>query len=245
MPDLIPAGVTLRPGTHDAAIWAAVFDQNEYRLPADMSGQVVLDIGCHTGSFAAACKSRGAAEVWGVEADAGNLALALHNVHATPGDMPFQAFHAAAWRSDRRGDRLRFLRTDAENTGCGRVLPDGETEVPSIQLDTLIKAATDHGRRRLDWLKIDCEGAEWPILFTSRGLHLVDNIAGEYHAGVIPDLPEAAKTAGVEYSIDALAALLAAAGFAVEFLPPNFDWFNLFFGRRVRFGGPQSIARRP
>jgi hypothetical protein len=30
-------------------------------------------------------------------------------------------------------------------------------------------------------LKLDCEGAEWPILLTSRRLHLIDEICGEFH----------------------------------------------------------------
>ena len=30
-------------------------------------------------------------------------------------------------------------------------------------------------------LKLDCEGAEWPILLTSRRLHLIDEIVGEFH----------------------------------------------------------------
>jgi hypothetical protein len=30
-------------------------------------------------------------------------------------------------------------------------------------------------------LKIDCEGAEWPILLTSKKLHLIEGIVGEFH----------------------------------------------------------------
>ena len=46
--------------------------------------------------------------------------------------------------------------------------------------DDLIAAAVADGRR-VRLVKLDCEGSEWPILFTSRMLHLVDSICGEYH----------------------------------------------------------------
>ena len=32
-------------------------------------------------------------------------------------------------------------------------------------------------------MKLDCEGSEWPILLTSRRLHQVDALCGEYHLG--------------------------------------------------------------
>jgi hypothetical protein len=104
--------------------------------------------------------------------------------------------------------------------------------VPSIQLDTLVKGITDYGRRRLNWLKLDCEGAEWPILFSARSLDLVDNIVGEYHAGVIPTMPEVGNLPGVEYSIENLRMLLNKAGFRTNIYPPNAADFNLFFAYR-------------
>lgn len=232
------SGVIHRPDTQDAAIWQQVFADNEYRLPDDLTGKTCLDIGLHVGSFSAACKARNAGEVWGVEIDTESLSLALHNVHATPGNTIFQAVHAAAWRSDRRGDRLRLFPGGPGHQGCNRSMPEGVYEVPTLEFDVIVKMVTDFGRRRLDWLKLDCEGAEWPILFTARSLHLVDHIVGEYHAGVLPDLPEIARVPGVDYSIDDMKALLERAGFAVEIIPPNFHWYNLFFAHRVGFGRP-------
>ena len=46
-------------------------------------------------------------------------------------------------------------------------------------------------------MKIDCEGSEYPILFTStRLLHIVEEVCGKYHE-VAPDtVPERAKVPG-------------------------------------------------
>ena len=41
----------LRPGTSDRDVFIANYEQNEYRLPSDMQGQVVIDIGAHIGAF--------------------------------------------------------------------------------------------------------------------------------------------------------------------------------------------------
>jgi len=235
-----PPGIRFREHTQDVGVWVQVYDENEYKIPEDLTGQIVLDIGLHIGSFSSLCKSRGASEVWGVEANIDNLRLAINNVHATPGDGVFQPFYGAAWRSDRRGDRVKFIHPHAEHTGCGVTRADGEYDVPSIELDVLIKAITDHGRRRINWLKIDCEGAEWPILFTSRGLDLVDHIVGEYHAGPIETFDARSTVPGVEYSIEALRKLLANQGFEVEILPPNDLQFNLFFAHRK----PYPVSKR-
>lgn len=234
--------LTFRNGTHDKAIWESVFDNNEYRLPDRMDGAIVLDIGCHIGSFASACKKRGAREVWGVEASIENLRLAMHNVAETPGDTIFQPFHAAAWRSDLRGARVAFGGHDGVNTGGSWAIPydSSRDEVPSIPFDDLVKMSSDWGRRRLDWVKLDCEGGEWPILFTSRGLHLIDHIVGEYHCGVIPAFGPERNVSGIEYNLDTMKALLIDAGFAVEIVPPNWDNYNLFFSHRERFGNVRS-----
>jgi len=227
-----------RDGTLDRDIWTSVFEHNEYRVPSVMRGQVVLDIGCHIGSFACLCKRNEAAEVWGVEASLDNLRVAMHNMGVMAGGTIFQPIHAAAWRSDTRGVRVAFGGHDGKNTGGSWAVPldDTREEIPSVPFDDLVKMSTDWGRRRLDWLKLDCEGSEWPILFTSRGLHLVDNIVGEYHAGCIPFFGVERNVEGVEYSLDAMVSLLSVKGFAVEVEQPNADQYGLFWAHRVRHG---------
>jgi len=222
-----------RAGTIDEAIWQSVHDADEYRLPADMTGAVVLDVGAHIGACACLCKTRGAAAIWAVEPDLGSLRLCMANVAATPGAAILQPIHAAAWRSDRRGDRVYARGYEEWRTDCPCIEPmaEGEAEVPALPLDDLVTLATDWGRRRLTLLKLDCEGSEWPILFTSRTLHLIDAIVGEYHLWHADVMAPLGRVPGLVYDLGSLRSRLEAEGFTVEIDQPEEPW-GLFRARR-------------
>lgn len=224
---------TFRPETFDHLVWQSVHDNNEYGVPARLDGWVVVDVGLHIGSFSALCKERGAAECWGIEADVGNVTLALKNVHEAAGTGVFQAFHAACNRSDRRGDRRAFGGYHPGHTANGWAVPIGDqvVEVPSMPLDDLLKLAADWGRRRVSCLKMDCEGSEWPTLFTSKGLEWVDRIYGEYH--VAANVLEEFAIDGVRYGLTELRALLEDWGFCVRIEAPNDGLYNHFWAIRA------------
>lgn len=225
-----------RNGTLDRAIWDEVYGANEYRLKERMHKQIVLDIGCHIGAFSCAAKRRYVSEIFAAEMDFSNLNLAMHNVAAENGAAIFHPFHAAVWRSDVRGARLRNAGHDGNNTGGSWSLPTDSAlnEVPTIPFDDLAKLASDWFRRRINLVKLDCEGAEWPILFTSQTLHIIDAICGEYHAGHFDSFTEEQKVQGVDYSIDALKQLLEANGFIVEIEGPNQAKYAHFWAERSK-----------
>ena len=89
----------------------------------------------------------------------------------------------AVWRSDRPDGRLHFSpSSDAANSGGGTII--WETDGPfveTIPFDSVIEAVSRGGARRIDLVKIDCEGSEFPILLTSSKLRHIDRIVGEYH----------------------------------------------------------------
>ncbi|MGH2686024.1 MAG: FkbM family methyltransferase, partial [Actinomycetota bacterium] len=64
---------------------------------------------------------------------------------------------------------------------------------PSTTLDGLLD---DFGIDRLKLLKIDCEGSEYEVLFSSRNVGRIDHVRGEFHEN--PYLREKG------YSMDAL-----------------------------------------
>ena len=131
-------------------------------------------------------------------------------------------------------------------TACGHVFnAGGGQEVPTIPLDDLIRDVTLGGARRIDLMKIDCEGAEYPILFTSRMLHLVDEIVGEYHnfdVGAHPDHPfhhisDEAKVAGIDhFTVNELTDFLRRSGYEVTTVahPILPHVLGNFFARRPR-----------
>jgi len=224
-----------RQDTGDWDIFQEIFLLNEYRLPEQFGPQdVIIDIGMHIGSFAFAALSRGAGRLYGFEVEAANFAMAQRNLEPF-GDRA-RIFRKAVWRSDRKGDVL-FANGDLpENTGGNSVLWNlhGET-LNTISLDDILEEATEGGRRRISLLKIDCEGSEYAILLTSKKLHMIDRIHGEFH--VINEgnpanhvVPAVAQVPGIDcYTMTEIADCLRRAGFHVESHARGSQHLGLFF----------------
>jgi FkbM family methyltransferase len=213
-------------------------------------GEVVLDIGCHTGAFCRLAAERGA-RVIGYEASRDNHALASINLAGQPS---VTVRNAAVGRSDGAATSLRFTPSpERSNTGGGSVLFESEEEhvaaglrwhrpddtdvqplvgheVPTVGLDDIL---AEVGRVR--FLKIDVEGAEFPILMTARRLDLVDAIGGEYHevgAGELVHVAPELRAGLGDWSTDALRETLEAAGFVVTFGEPE-EFHGLFSAARA------------
>ena len=226
-----------RDETVDADIWQAA-DHDYPSLPqAFTPGEVVVDVGCHTGSISELAAQRGATVV-GYEANRENHVLAKFNLAHHPS---VTVHHAAIWRSDLdRPVELQFTPSvDPGNTGGGSVMfategdhwrarpsecadpgpddaPLSSHSVAALPLDDVL---VELGRVR--FLKIDAEGAEFPILLTATRLDLVDAIAGEYHE--LSDegmelLAPSARVGTLRYSAELLRHRLRDAGFATKFV---------------------------
>jgi FkbM family methyltransferase len=243
-----------RDDTFDAAIWQAA-DHDYPTLPNSFSpGEVFLDVGCHTGAVCDVAARRGATVV-AYEANRENHVLAKFNLahHAS-----VTVRHGAIWRSDLGGPtELRFTpNVDGANTGGGSVMFAAQTDhwrarpsedvepgpedpplsshpVPAVALDDVLR---ELGRVR--FLKLDAEGAEFPILLTATRLDLVDAIAGEYHEvsdEVMSLLAPAARVGDLRYSADLLRGRLRDAGFTTRFVS-DVRGRGFFSGERVRAG---------
>src|SRR5262245_31406793 len=174
-------------------IFNGVVVQNEYRLPVRFDPtDIVIDVGAHIGSFAYAVVMRGGEHVYSIEPDRVNCTYARENLKPYLERGYVQLTEGAVWRSDPNDDELRFdgyhpfPRSFAGmegvlNTGNGSVMWGVGDPVAKIALDDVIDLVTNHGEHRVRLLKLDCEGAEWPALLTSRRLHVIDEIVGEFH----------------------------------------------------------------
>lgn len=178
----------LRHGTQDKQVFDEVYVKNQYRLPDSLpADSLVIDIGANIGAFAVACLMRGAGTVVCFEPCQHNFQQLVKNTAGWPGRVA--AFNAAVWRSD-KNERIKFVGS-TKNTACGGVAPWDSNAVgdftmapvfvESMGLDDLLLHATDGGIRKVDILKIDAEGSEYPILYTSKRLQVVDKIIGETH----------------------------------------------------------------
>lgn len=175
--------LAFRPHTWDENIWKSVASENEYDLRGRFEPEdVILDIGAHIGSFAYLTLDRGAGKVFCIEPDPDNFLYLRHNLHAAcKATDRAVCLSAAAWRSDLPPGVVHYAAVGS-NTGGGNSL--GETGVPvlALSLDALVNlAASVSATDRLRLVKLDCEGAEWPILYTAHVYGRVEAFLGEYH----------------------------------------------------------------
>lgn len=230
---------TFRPGTLDRLIFNDVVGRNEYQLPDRfLPSDVVIDVGAHIGSFAFAAVQRGCRLVCCFEPDRDNCRCAETHLRSYVEAGQVRLSQQAVWRSDANDDELRFdgyqpfpasfLGMEGIiNTGNGSVLWGTGDAVGKVALDDVIDEITDGGTSRVRLLKIDCEGAEWPILLTSRRLHLIDEIVGEFHelGGPFLEIGEERPATPLvfrsdrvaAFTIDELASCLTEAGFQVTY----------------------------
>lgn len=228
---------TFRPGTIDRMTFNGVVGHNEYQLPDRFTpSDVVIDVGAHIGSFAYAAVQRGCRQICCFEPDRDNCRNAEAHLRPYIEAGWVRLSRKAVWRSDANDDQLRFDgyqpfpksfagMEGILNTGNGSVLWGTGDEVAKIALDDVIDEITEGGARRVRLLKLDCEGAEWPIVLTSRRLHLVDEIAGEFHelGGPFLEIGEDRPATPLvfqsdrvtRFTIEELARVLTEAGFAV------------------------------
>lgn len=214
-----------RAGSSDSAIWNSV-KAGEYRLNNTYAvHDVIIDIGCHIGSFADEVLSRGAGSCHCYEPDPELFKLASQNL-SSYGNRAIM-FNAPVWG---RQELVNFVRAESlQNTGVGRVWGHGGSPVATVAFDDVVLKAANGGRVRL--LKLDCEGSEWSILQDATTLSLIDEIVGEWHENFISQAVKerSAFTVGREL----LRLILKGAGFFVELVPnPNHSQAGNFFARR-------------
>lgn len=220
-------------------IFNGVVALNEYQLPPRFSpDDLVLDVGAHIGSFAHAVVTRGGEHVLSVEPDRENCSLAAEHLKSYIDQGQVRLLEGAAWRSDSNDDALRFdgyhpfPRSFAGmegvlNTGNGSVVWGVGEPVAKFAFDDLVDGLTDGAARRIRLVKLDCEGAEWPILLTSRRLHAIDEIVGEFHeiGGEFLEIKENRPSEQPvfslgdcrEFTIDTLVKRLEDTGFSVKY----------------------------
>ena len=222
-----------RPQTTDSAIFELVVDQNEYNLPAQFQpDDVVIDIGAHIGGFSFACLERGAGKVYAYEAHPDNHAIASKNVARF--GKKIECEQRAVWRSDQPLQMLyNESLTGNSNTGGVSLLWNEEgNAVETISLDEILANASDGFRKPIRLLKIDCEGSEYPILFTSNKLEIVEEICGEYHEMPPERIPDRAKVPGKFDHFDrfALKEFFEDRGWSIV-LEPKVNQLGLFHAR--------------
>lgn len=156
-----------RPGTNDRDVWQAAFVENEYGIPFFNEDDVVVDIGMHIGSFSCLAYMHGSRNVYGYEVDRTAYKLAVNNASAFS-SSDIVPLNMAVVRSDPGAPKAVRYETGSMQTGFG------DEVAVAIPFDII------NAGEPIRFLKTDCEGSEFPILYTS-DLSRVNEIAGEFH----------------------------------------------------------------
>jgi FkbM family methyltransferase len=172
-----------RQGTTDVYIFDRVVLRNGYDLPREFApGDLVIDVGVHTGCFSYDVLRRGA-EVIGFEPDPDNFALARRNLKEAIDSNRMWLLQSALWRSDVAVPLVALspwvVDGDVVDTGSAKV-DNYEFDCGPLRVAAALPMDGVIGGRTVRLLKLSCSGSEWPILYTSSRLPQVREIVGVY-----------------------------------------------------------------
>lgn len=231
---------SFRAQTNDHHIWDEVVNANCYRLPDDLAGQTIVDIGCHIGSFALACLVRDARMICAFEPEPENYRLAYGFL--APYANRCALWNAAVVRSDIVVTQ-QYIQPYPLMPWCGLLNTGGQgtLEATGVRVRAMsIDALIDLVGTEIDLMKVDCQGSEWPILLTATRLVRVRRLVGEFQeyggAGQVP-MPAAGQVAPhTIYTAALLADTLKRQGFTTEIVMSPHDpshTIGLFFAERL------------
>ncbi len=193
--------IAYRKNTSDEAVIAHSFENDIFfsGLPEYQSdeGHVIIDIGAHIGTFSLLSSSKvGCGKVYAVEAAEDSFTLLRINV-ALNRCSNISVHHLAM--ADKKGTCTLYH--DSDNWGHSTVskLTGSSETVESCTLSTFLE------RNRINkchFMKLNCEGAEFPILLSTPGtiLRRIGTILALYHSDLWTNNTEAELISHLESS---------------------------------------------
>jgi FkbM family methyltransferase len=222
-----------RPGLNDECIFHTASELNEYLLPDSIEpDDIIIDIGAHIGGFIYGCLKRGARNIYAYESLKENydLALACFDEEIIYGTV--KLYNLAVWRSDISNPITLYNSgfCQPDNSGTNVVVYNTTKDMPvnTISLDDIIDNVGKS--RKIKLVKLDCEGSEFPILFTSKKLNQIDYICGEYHSIPLCNFEKDGKS---KFSEHDLYLFLKSQGFSmIYFKNPLNDLIGMFYAKK-------------
>lgn len=212
--------VTMRDGTrlhlsghpHDIITLFVIFVREEYgRFPGRGT---VVDIGANLGMFSLYAARQGAARVFAFEPNASAYAIMEGNLARNARGARLFGRRLAV--SGMHGKRVQF---PVVPSVYNRIAEDGEEGTfETVETTSLAQIVARDAPDGIDLLKLDCEGAEYDILYAPDApLEKVREIRMEYHGGRGRELAE----------------FLRRQGFRVDKLEPDSPWTGMLWASRT------------
>jgi FkbM family methyltransferase len=242
----------MRTDTTDTFIADEIFGHDEYKLSEKMlENEIVIDAGAHIGLFTEAVMQCGAQRVYAIEANRENYEIACLNLEKYTHQGRVVLTCGALWRSDSDEKVLycsdyKLLSNGLLNTGgCDVLWQKQGLPIPAISLDTLLMKIVEKEQKTIRLLKIDCEGAEWPILFTAQKLQVVQEVCGEFHeyGGEFDSETPPFSVAGLQrFTIEELIKFFEERAFSFTY-SRRIDWWDHLPTRWGMFFAEQHFAK--
>ncbi len=174
----------VRAGTDDRHVLFEIFGRDIYRAPIG-PGDTVVDIGANIGGFSILAARRGA-RVIAFEPFPANFAALERNVQRNGLDTTL--VQAAVADTERTSEM--FIPDDGSFTGRYSLHPGRGRRTIRVACLSLDDVVDRYGLPRIDLLKLDCQGSEYEILFSSSAETLARTRAVIIECEEFPDRPE-------------------------------------------------------
>lgn len=150
-----------RPGTTDLVTLMSTFSMLYHRPPTNLpEDAVILDLGANVGfTMVEMASTFPGARIIGVEMDEDNFMLASENIK--PFGPRCTVLHAAVWIED---SKVSYEGEDADAFHVKSSTGEGKQQVVSKKIESIEK---EFDLNRVDYLKMDIEGAETDIIQSS------------------------------------------------------------------------------
>lgn len=132
-------------------------------------GHIVFDVGAHIGRYSViAGKLVGdAGKVISIEADPDNYQLLQLNIKSNDLQHIVHTINAAAWKEV---TTIKLFRDAFSGRHSVSKITDSYVKVNTITIDELVR---QHNLPKIDWMKVDIEGAEYALLLGAK--NTIDN----------------------------------------------------------------------
>jgi len=167
---------SVRPNSDDLIVLTTNFEQTTSQWFEVEPGSVVVDVGAYIGRYALVAARKGA-KVIAIEPDPANFSLLESNIRLN-GLLNVTTLRVAV---SNRGGTLPLYVAAGSSRSMSSLETDWtkHTATPDIEVkcETLDRVVESLGLERIDWLKIDVEGHEVPVLEGARrALRKVDHL---------------------------------------------------------------------